>query len=64
MGGSVQSFSHFRSLSACWKIVGLKLFCSWLMGPGAKRSGDGYDFGQSVHLKIAFGAPLGCRHMP
>ena len=43
--GSVQSFSHFRSLSACWKVVGVGLFCSWPpWEPGAKRSGDGFDF--------------------
>jgi hypothetical protein len=63
--GSVQSFSHFRSSSACWKVVGFRLFCSWPpWGPGAKRSGDGNDFGQSVHLQVAFGTPLGCGNMP
>jgi hypothetical protein len=35
--GSVRRFSHFRSSSACWKVVGLKLFCFWPpWGPGAK----------------------------
>ena len=48
--GSVQSFSHFRSSLACWQVVGLGLFCSWPpWGPGAKRSGDGHNFGQPVH---------------
>jgi hypothetical protein len=64
-GGSVQSFSHFRSSSLCWKVVRLRLFCSWPpRGPGAKRSGDGHDFGQAIHLQVAFGAPLGCGNMP
>lgn len=55
----------FRSSLACWKVVGLKLFCSgpsW--GPRAKRSGDGHDFRQTVQLQVAFGAPLGGRDMP
>ena len=51
MAGSVQSFSHFRSFVLFRKVVGLGLFCSWPpWGPGARRSGDGHDLGQPVHL--------------
>jgi len=63
-GGSVQSFSHFRSSLACWKVVGFWLFCFWPpWGPEAKQLGDGHDFGQPVHLQIPFAAPLGCCYM-
>jgi len=34
--GSVQSFSHFRSIIALWKVVGLRLFALAPMGAKAK----------------------------
>ena len=44
----------------CAKNSVCYLFCFWPpWGPEAKRSGDGYDLGQPVHLQIAFGSPLG-----
>ena len=50
---SVQRFSHFRSSLELRKVVGLELFCCWPpWGPAAKRSGDGADFGQPVHLQV------------
>jgi len=60
MLGSVQSFSHFRPSLLRRKVVGL-LAPPW--GPEAKRSGDGGDVGQSVHLQVAFGAPLCCGNL-
>ena len=58
-GGSVQLFSHFRSSVLLRKVVGLGLFCfRFPWGPGAKRSGDGHDIGQPVHLQVAFGSSL------
>jgi hypothetical protein len=63
--GSVQSFSHFRSSVLLRKVVGWGWFCSWFpWGPGAKRSGDGHDFGQPGHLQIALRTSLGCGNMP
>ena len=63
--GSVQSFSHFRSSVLFRKVVGFGLFCCWPpRRPAAKRSGDGHDLGQPVHLQVAFGTPLGRGHMP
>jgi hypothetical protein len=60
--GSVQSFSHIWFLlscvEGCWVEVALQ--CD-LMDHAAKRSGDGHDFGEPVHLQVSFRAPLGCR---
>jgi hypothetical protein len=45
-------------VEGCWVEVALQ--CD-LMDHAAKRSGDGHDFGEPVHLQVSFRAPLGCR---
>jgi Integrase core domain len=49
--GSVQSFSHFRFSLELLKVVGLRLIFSGPHGDQRRRrSGDGDNFGQAVHL--------------
>ena len=57
-------FRTFGLSHVFWKVVRLWLLCSgppW--GARAKRSGDGDDLGEPIHLVVAFGSPSGRRYM-
>jgi len=57
-------FRTFDFSHDVWKVVGLGLICSGPHGGQSKSSGNGDQFGQPVHLEIAFAAPSGRGHMP